>query len=109
MVILAGHTLRGFSWFPTIGAIIGGWAAVWFEASTAVWPEPVIAACLSTSATVSFQPNFGHFETKIGFRRLRMPCIFHRSLGLKMGMGNSNLGFPWSSVLDLWELLIIIL
>lgn len=47
-----GHTLRGFSWFPAIGAVIGGWATVWFEASTAVWPEPVIAACLSTSATV---------------------------------------------------------
>ena len=44
--------MRGFSWFPTIGACIGGWASVWFEASVAVWPEPIVAACISTSATV---------------------------------------------------------
>ncbi len=44
--------MRGFSWFPAIGAVIGGWAAVWFDAAIAVWPEPAVAACLSTSATV---------------------------------------------------------
>jgi len=47
-----GYTMRGFSWFPAIGAVIGGWAAVWFDAAIAVWPEPAVAACLSTSATI---------------------------------------------------------
>jgi hypothetical protein len=52
-----GHTMRGFSWFPAIGAVIGGWAAVWFDAAVAVWPEPAVAACISTSATVKYTHN----------------------------------------------------
>lgn len=45
------YLMRSMAYFPIIGAVVGVWGAAFFAAAAVLWP-PIIAAGLSTLATV---------------------------------------------------------
>lgn len=46
-----GYLMRGMAYFPVLGALIGLWAAAFYDASASLWP-PLVAAVLSSGATL---------------------------------------------------------
>ena len=47
----AAYLMRSMQYFPLIGALVGAWGAAFFAAASVLWP-PVVAAAVSTLATV---------------------------------------------------------
>ena len=46
-----GYLMRGMAYFPVLGALIGVWAAAFYDAAASLWP-PLVAAVLSSGATL---------------------------------------------------------
>ena len=46
-----GYLMRGMAYFPLIGALIGVWAAAWYDAAASLW-SPLIAAAASSAGTL---------------------------------------------------------
>ena len=46
-----GYLMRSLAYFPLLGALIGVWAAAWFDAAASLWP-PLLSAAISTGATL---------------------------------------------------------
>lgn len=46
-----GYLMRSLAYFPLLGAIIGVWAAAWFDAAVSLWP-PLLSASISAGATL---------------------------------------------------------
>ena len=46
-----GYLMRGMAYFPVLGALIGVWAAAFYDAAASIWP-PLVAAAMSSGGTL---------------------------------------------------------
>jgi cobalamin synthase len=46
-----GYLMRGMAYFPLLGALIGVWAAAFYDAAASLWP-PLVAAAISSGSTL---------------------------------------------------------